>query len=505
MTTKPRTLALIAGATLILPLVAIAKSVICKLDPVRVQDGKLVAGDRSIVLRGINWGWWHLWGTRYAEDDMRRQAEWGANVLRFPVSCKDFEDPKRPGFLREDGIRDVDEVLGWAEKYGQYVILDMHGCPLPQGGFDRYRDGHRRGIWTDRTAQLRYLSLWSELAKRYRARNVVAGYELMNEPDTQQPTPDEMTRLFREAIATIREVDASKMIVVTGDRVSDARSLTGANILPDDNLLYTFHFYDCGGYVGGWLRNEGNGVARRGTCDWSHFDVTMKLTARDSALAVLLRSTDNAGTAWFDDVEIVDSQGKTVASYAFDADTNGFAPERGTPGTMTYDKTVGHARPGSLRVSGTRSYNGWSGPHVKLPQREATYRLRGWMRLEKATGDTYAAGAMFGVSLSTPEKLAGAIAPAAAFRRKYNVPVLVGEFAIERGTNGQQPLDTAWRIELFEKFGFHWTYWNYRETTNPETMALQAQRGDGTDFPINEPLLSALKAGWRKNGCGATD
>ena len=30
-------------------------------------------------------------------------------------------------------------------------------------------------------------------------------------------------------------------------------------------------------------------------------------------------------------------------------------------------------------------------------------------------------------------------------------------------------------------------------------MALQAQRKDGTDYPLNESLLSVLKAGWSRN------
>ena len=45
----------------------------------------------------------------------------------------------------------------------------------------------------------------------------------------------------------------------------------------------------------------------------------------------------------------------------------------------------------------------------------------------------------------------------------------------------------------------YWTYWNYRETTGPGTMALHAQKKDGSDYPINEPLLKVLKEGWKRN------
>ena len=89
----------------------------------------------------------------------------------------------------------------------------------------------------------------------------------------------------------------------------------------------------------------------------------------------------------------------------------------------------------------------------------------------------------------------------AEFARKYNVPVYVGEFAVERqvGPKGYQAKTTADRIAVFEELGFHWTYWNFRETTGPETMALHPHRRDGSDYPINEPLLKSLKDGWALN------
>ena len=54
-------------------------------------------------------------------------------------------------------------------------------------------------------------------------------------------------------------------------------------------------------------------------------------------------------------------------------------------------------------------------------------------------------------------------------------------------------------IALFEKNGFSWTYWNFRETTGPDTMALQAEHRNGSDFPVNNPLLAVLQEGWSRN------
>ena len=247
------------------------------------------------------------------------------------------------------------------------------------------------------------------------------------------------------------------------------------------------------------MRNEAEDEGVRGTDDWFQFDRRLNITAFDAELAILLRSCDNSGTVWFDDVELVDDSGNVVQKFYFDSDSERFVAERDAEAVISYDRDVGRGRPGSLRVARTRSYNGWIGPRVKLPKKNAVYRLRGWMRLENASGKNYAAAAIFGTTISTRDKLENAIRPMVEFQRQYKVPVFVGEFAVERGANGHQPKDTAWRIDLFEKYGFGWAYWNYRETSSPETMALHAQRKDGTDFPINEPLLKVLKLGWAKN------
>ena len=465
------------------------------LPPLKVRGKNLVSGDRRIVLRGINWGWWHLQDTRYTENDMRRQAAWGANVLRLAISYGDVEDPARLGMLREEGVKDVDEVIGWAEKHGQYVILDMHVCPGGQSG-TKYTDGGKGNLWGSAECRRRFLSLWRELAKRYRRRNALAAYELLNEPDTKRAEPDWLAALQREAVAEIRKVDPEKVIVVTGDRMSDAANVKDMIWIDDPNILYTFHFYDGGGSVG-WLRNIGEKCGGEcGTKDWHRFDLDIRLRPNETHFAVLLRSTANSGVAWFDDLELRDADGNLVEAHGFDAGAEGFSPECDPKAVSTYDGKVGHLRPGALRVSGTAAYNGWIGPRRKAKGTGSAYRLSGWLKLEKATGGSYAAAAVFGAGCE--EDLRRVLKPAIDFQRRHDVPLYVGEFAVENAS-GRQAQDTALRIRLIEELGFSWTYWNYRETTDPGSMALHPMRRDGTDFPVNEALLTVLKGGWSKN------
>ena len=82
------------------------------------------------------------------------------------------------------------------------------------------------------------------------------------------------------------------------------------------------------------------------------------------------------------------------------------------------------------------------------------------------------------------------------------MPVWVGEFGCEATDKKYQARWVTTSIAAFEAAGFSWTYWNDRETSAPGGMALQAERKDGTDEPINDTLLGALRAGWALNDPG---
>ena len=147
-----------------------------------------------------------------------------------------------------------------------------------------------------------------------------------------------------------------------------------------------------------WLRNVAEGEnAIAGTRDWTRFEAAIPATSEDYSFAVLLRSDGNAGSAWFDDVEVVDASGTVLKSFGFDKNEEGFRPEHDPTDAMAFDATVGHNAPGSLRVSATDGYNGWLFSHIVTAGNESTYVIRGWVKLDKATGKTYAAAAMNGV------------------------------------------------------------------------------------------------------------
>lgn len=338
------------------------------------------------------------------------------------------------------------------------------------------------------------------LARRYRDEPAVAAYEILNEPGTEPREPSRVAALNRKVIRAIRQVDPEKIIVVSGDDWSNARSVVDEIRVDDPNILYTFHFYE-GAFADAWLGNAGeNGSSLSGSREWTKFELPLEIPEGVRRISLLLRSADNSGTAWFDDITLTDGAGKTVYGVSFDRDPGSFKVERSPEACGAYDAGIGHAAPGSLRVSGSIGYNGWIGPRWDIVP--GKYLVSGQVRLENATGRTYLAAALFGPgSTKNDDELRRKLAVPVAFARKHRVPIWVGEFAVTRdsGSGDHQARATEQRIRLFEEYGFHWTYWNYRETTGPDTMALLAQKPDGGDHSVNAPLLKVLTEGWMRN------
>lgn len=469
-----------------------------ELAPVKVEGKKLVADGKELRLRGINWGWWHLSGTHYTENDMRQQAEWGANMLRLAMSYTDIVT--KDGKWNEAAFAKVDEVVQWAKKYNQYVILDLHVAP---GGQDPalYCDGGNNLIWKEKAKQELYFYIWRELAKRYRRNPVVAAYEVMNEPCTQRPDPDLLVELNEKVVAEIRKVDPDKVIVISGDQWGNARDLKGEVKLDDGNILYTFHFYE-GGSPNGWIRNLGESQALSGTQEWTRFELAFKSSPNTNQVRILLRSEENRGSAWFDDVTLTNEDGYVMQKFSFDKDADQFKTENASAKGTAFDPETGHGKPGSLRLSGTSGEYGWIGPARAIHPGQ-TYKIGGWIKLEKATGKTYIGAALYGnnsTQIDTAD-LRERIKPAVEFADYYKVPLWVGEFSAVRnsGPEGFQAASVAERIRLFEEHGISWTYWNFHETTGPHGMALQAQKRGKGAHPVNEPLLKVLKDGWSLN------
>ena len=185
--------------------------------------------------------------------DIARMAELGYNSLRIPFNWRLFMEDE-PGEIRfrEEGFTLLDDCLAWCEEYRVYAFLDLHGAPGGQTGdnIDDSRDNLPR-LFMDRDYWDKGIALWKALARRYRERWIVGGYDLLNEPlrtvrcdysNVDHLLP-KLAQFYEEAAAAIREIDQVHLLSIEGHHWATDPAVFWKKY--DDNMVIHFHRYGC--------------------------------------------------------------------------------------------------------------------------------------------------------------------------------------------------------------------------------------------------------------------
>lgn len=198
-----------------------------------------------------------LCGKRYAESfwdrfrenfisqaDVDAVASLGFNSVRIPINWRILLE-EEPGIrFIEGGFHLLDRCIDWCEARNLYVFLDLHGAVGGQTGThidDSVHNSPR--LFIDEDCRTKTLALWQELARRYRDRWIVGGYDLLNEPlsgEHRRYMP-QLIAFYQDCVAAIREIDKRHLIIIEG---TDGASLPDVFVKKfDDNSVISFHLY----------------------------------------------------------------------------------------------------------------------------------------------------------------------------------------------------------------------------------------------------------------------
>lgn len=171
------------------------------------------------------------------EKDIAQIASWGMDHVRLPIDYMILEDDDKPFEYKEEGFGYVDRCIVWCEKYNLNIILDLHRAP----GY-AFHTLHENRLFDDEYLQDRYVGLWKAFAKRYinHGRNLV--FELLNE--IVEPDSTRWNKLSKRAVAEIRSIDKNRVIIIGGNNYNSVNTLNELERIDDDNIVYTFHFYE---------------------------------------------------------------------------------------------------------------------------------------------------------------------------------------------------------------------------------------------------------------------
>jgi len=85
------------------------------------------------------------WNTWITEDDFRQIAAAGLNYVRIPIGYWAYDVSGGETYIQGQANY-LDHAIGWARNHGLKVLIDLHGAPGSQNGFD---NSGRRGdeLW----------------------------------------------------------------------------------------------------------------------------------------------------------------------------------------------------------------------------------------------------------------------------------------------------------------------------------------------------------------------
>ena len=267
---------------------------------ISVKDGYLVNEDgEEIVLKGVNLGNWLLWETwmgfvpeysddwayfdtlevlyeRFGEektneiirtfednfiteDDIAQIEKLGFNCVRVPFWYRNFmtEDLKWLTTNHDDneGFKKLDWLISICEKYGIYVMLDLHGAPGGQSKNHCTGKAGRNELYENKETLNATVELWCAIAERYKDNKAVVAYDLLNEPQNNggydgeyswsaesEDAVSRTNKVYDILYKAIREIDKNHIISFEG--VWSTTVLPNPDEYGYENMLYQLHLYD---------------------------------------------------------------------------------------------------------------------------------------------------------------------------------------------------------------------------------------------------------------------
>ncbi len=211
------------------------KTILLALGLLLTSHASQLAAQDAPFSRGVNLTNWFQAGSaqaidfqRYDRDDFEQIRNLGADVVRLPINLHFMAGPA-PDYVLDPLFLDyLDQVVDWTEALGLHLVLDNHT-------FDPAAN-------TDPAVRDVLLEVWPQMAAHFRDRSDRIYYEVLNEPHGIDDAT--WNDIQQDVVAAIRAVDTEHTIIVGPANWNSYHNLDAMPVYDDDNLIYTFHFYD---------------------------------------------------------------------------------------------------------------------------------------------------------------------------------------------------------------------------------------------------------------------
>ena len=167
------------------------------------------------------------------ERDIEYIASLGMDHIRLGFDQVVIEE--KQGVYRESIFKLIDNFIGWCEKYGLNVVLNLHKA------IGNYCDiKEEKELLDDNDLQDRFIEMWCAFENRYINKPSVA-FELLNE--VRDVNPELWNNLADKTVSVLREINKTRKIIIGSISWNNCNFLKDLKLYDDENIIYTFHTY----------------------------------------------------------------------------------------------------------------------------------------------------------------------------------------------------------------------------------------------------------------------
>lgn len=143
------------------------------------------------------------WSTWITADDFSSIASYGLNLVRIPIGYWSISPIEGDPYV-QGAYEHLSKAIGWASDNGLQVMIDLHGAPGSQNGFDN--SGHKGAIdWTQGdTIQQTHKAL-NKIRDDHASNPTVVAIELVNEPEGPELNMNTVRQFYMDGWGDLKD------------------------------------------------------------------------------------------------------------------------------------------------------------------------------------------------------------------------------------------------------------------------------------------------------------
>jgi endoglucanase len=169
------------------------------------------------------------WGYTIRKSDIQRISAAHFDTIRVPIAFSQHTDKDRPYAIDPALLTRIDQILDWAQAAHLNVILDVH---------------HYYEMQADPAGESpRWLSMWRQLALRYKSRPRSVIFEVLNEPYGPKMTAEVVQGLQAQVLPIIRKTNPDRWVLLAATNYGTVQGLRGYVPPRDPHTAVSLSFY----------------------------------------------------------------------------------------------------------------------------------------------------------------------------------------------------------------------------------------------------------------------